>query len=203
MKKTILLIVACTFAFISAFAQNSEVETINQLTKAEMFKTENSLIKEAEIYKATEGSMKMYAKLFTDLKTGEQLAALEFHPSTGLKILTGGIVQPLGYLDMDKVDDLILALEKMLEEHNNAGKKDNFTISYTAPGGIDAYFATDFPGQPTSVVIFRKKWYSINEYGTRTCNYSDGLIMVSVKFLPKLIAEIKEAQIIANQALGK
>lgn len=203
MKKTILLIIACTFAFVSAFAQNSEVEALNQLTKAELFKTDNSLVKEAEIYKATEGRVKMYAKLFTELKTGEQFAALEFLPSTGMKILSGGTAQPLGYLDMDKVDDLILALEKMLEESNAADKKDKFTINYTAPGGIDALFTTDYPGQSTPVVIFRKKWHSVNEYGTPTCYYSDGLTVVSVKFLPKLIAEIKEAQMIINQALGK
>ena len=203
MKKTFLLIVACIFTF-SAYSQNSEVETVNQLTKAEQFKANNSFIKEAEIYKFSEAALiKVFAKLFTDLESGEQIVALEFHPSNLVKALSGGLAQPLGYLDMDQVDDLLLALEKMLEEHNNAAKKDKFTISYTALGGIDAYYVTDFPGQPAPIVLFRKKWYSTNEYGIQVCNYSDASAMLPIKSLASFISSIKEAQTIAKQSLGQ
>ena len=203
MKKTILLVVACIFAF-SAYSQNSEVETVNQLTKAEQFKANNGLVKEAEIYKFSEASqIKVFAKLFTDLENGDQIAALEFHPSTLVKALSGGLAQPLGYLDMDQIDDLILALEKMLDEHNKAAKKDKFTISYTAPGGIDAYYVSDFPGQPAPIVLFRKKWFSINDYGVQVCNYSDAIAILPIKNLSGFIASLKEAQVIAKQALGK
>lgn len=204
MKKTILLIVACAFAFVSAFAQNSEVEALNQLTKAEQFKTDNSLVKEAVIYEfSSAAAVKVYAKLFTDLKNGEQITALEFHPSGLVKALSGGAALPLGYLDMDKVDDFILALEKMLEEHNNADKKDKFTVSYTAPGGIDAYYTTDFPGQPAPIVLFRKKWFTTNEYGVQTSIYSSAVAILPIKSLTNFISSLKEAQTIANQSLGK
>ena len=202
MKKAFLLVVACAFTFVSAQAQSSEVEAVNQLTKAEQFKANNSLVKEAEIYNFSEAAqIRVFAKLFTNLLNGEQIAALEFHPSALVKALSGGLAQPLGYLDMDQIDDLTLALEKMLEEHNNAAKKDRFTVSYTAPGGIDAYYVTDYPGQPAPIVLFRKKWFSVNDYGVQTCNYSSAVAILPIKSLPDFITSLKEAQTIAKQSL--
>lgn len=203
MKKTFLLIVACVFAFATVQAQSSEVEATTQLTKAEEFKLNCSFIKETEIYKFDQAGVKVLAKLFTDLQNGEQLVALEFHPSTFVKVLSGGIAAPLGYLDMDQVDDLLLALETILNEFNNSAKKDKYTISYTAPGGIDVFFVTDFPGQPAPVVMFRKKWFITDDYGVQTINYSEAFAMLPINFLSKLISSIKEAQLIANQALAK
>lgn len=203
MKKAFLLMVACTFAFVSAYAQTSAVEAASQLTKAEQFKANNSFIKETEIYKFSETGVKVFAKLFTDLKSGEQLAALEFHPSTLVKALSGGLAQPLGYLDMDQVDDLLLALETISKEASNSDKKDKFTITYTAPGGIDVFYVTDFPGQPAPIVIFRKKWFAIDDYGVQTSVYSEGMSMLPIKSLTSFISSLKEAQTIANQSLGK
>lgn len=203
MKKAFLLIVACTFAFVSANAQTSAVEAASQLTKAEQFKANNSFIKETEIYKFSETGVKVFAKLFTDLKSGEQLAALEFHPSTLVKALSGGLAQPLGYLDMDQVDDLLLALETITKEAANSDKKEKFTISYTAPGGIDVFYVTDFPGQPAPIVIFRKKWFAIDDYGVQTSVYSEGMSILPIKSLTGFISSLKEAQTIANQSLGK
>ena len=203
MKKAFLLIVACTFAFVSANAQTSAVEAASQLTKAEQFKANNSFIKETEIYKFSETGVKVFAKLFTDLKSGEQLAALEFHPSTLVKALSGGLAQPLGYLDMDQVDDLLLALETITKEAANSDKKEKFTISYTAPGGIDVFYVTDFPGQPAPIVIFRKKWFAIDDYGVQTSIYSEGMSILPIKSLTGFISSLKEAQTIANQSLGK
>jgi len=203
MKKTFLLIVACVFAFTTVHAQSSEVEATTQLTKAEQFKLKNSFIKEAEIYKFDQAGVKVLAKLFTDLQSGEQLVALEFHPSTFVKVLSGGVAAPLGYLDMNQVDDLLLALETILNESNNSAKKDKYTISYTAPGGIDVFFMTDFPGQTAPIVMFRKRWFVTDDYGVQTTNYSEGYAMLPINFLSKLISSIKEAQAIANQALAK
>lgn len=203
MKKAFLLMVACTFAFVSAYAQTSAVEAASQLTKAEQFKANNSFVKETEIYKFSETGIKVFAKLFTDLKSGEQLAALEFHPSTLVKSLSGGLAQPLGYLDMDQVDDLLLALETISKEAASSDKKEKFTISYTAPGGIDAFYVTDFPGQPAPIVIFRKKWFAIDDYGVQTSVYSEGMSILPIKSLTSFIASLKEAQTIANQSLGK
>lgn len=208
MKRTLLLIVACVFAIASAHAQSYEVEATTQLTKAEQFKMKNSFIKETTIYEDKKSGMKLYAKLFTDLKSGDQLVALEFWPTfMGQKALAAiGVKAPLGYLDMDKVDDLLLALDTILNEHNNAAKSDSFTITYTAPGGIDLFFTTElttsaFGGPGT--IIFRKKWFKSNEYGEQTAVYSESTTMCSIANLPKLISCIKEAQTIAKQSLGK
>ena len=193
----------CTFAFVSAYAQTSAVEAVSQLTKAEQFKAKNNFIKETEIYKFSEPGIKVFAKLFTDLKSGEQLAALEFHPSALVKALSGGLAQPLGYLDMDQVDDLLLALETISKEAANSDKKDKFTISYTAPGGIDVFYVTDFPGQPAPIVIFRKKWFALDDYGVQTSVYSEGMSILPIKSLTSFISSVKEAQTIAKQSLGK
>ena len=68
MKKSFLLIVLCVFVCLGAYAQKSDVEVASQLTKVEQFKTKNTFIKETEIYKV-KGDLKVYCKLFTDLKT--------------------------------------------------------------------------------------------------------------------------------------
>lgn len=203
MKKTFLLIIACVLVLVNAQAQSSEVEATSQLTKAEQFKLNNSFIKETEIYKYNKNNIQIFTKLFTDLKTGEQLVALEFHPSKLVKAITatsGLVAEPLGYVDMDQVDDLLLALETILNEYNNAAKNEKYTISYTAPGGIDVLFFDD-GGQPQ--VWFRKKWFKIDDYGMRTNVYSEGFVMVTIKVLPDVISSIKEAQMIAIQSLNK
>lgn len=203
MKKAFLLIFACTFAFVGAYAQNSEVETVNQLTKAEQFKANNSFIKETTIYEDKNSGMKLYAKLFTDLNSGEQLTALEFWPTIGSKLLTGGVVAPLGYLDMDQIDDLLLALEMILKESSNTDERVSYSITYTAPGGIDVFYLDEGLIGAPDLVVFRKKWFHANEYGEQTAIYSEASTSCSIKALPKLIASIKEAQAIAKQALGE
>jgi hypothetical protein len=195
MKKSILLIVACVFAFATVQAQSSEVEATTQLTKAEQFKHKSNFIKEETIFNRTIG-IKIYATLFTDLQNGEQLVALKFHGVTG----------PLGYLDMEHVDDLLLALETILKESNNSEKQENYSISFTAPGGIDVHFTTEgFPGLTSGQSIrFSKKWYYIDDYGVITSKYSEDVaILPNLKALPLIIDAIKEAKVIAQQAIAK
>lgn len=204
MKKSILLIVACVFAFVTVQAQSSEVETASQLTKAEQFKNKSTFIKEDVIYKYQGQGTKLFAKLFTDLKTGEQLAALEFYPSAGQQLMNsmvGTVSKPLGYLDMDAIDDLLLALGTMVEISKTSNKQDEFSITYIAPGGIDLFFNKYDNG--SEILTLRKKWYSIDDYGVQTVNYSEGWISIAGSAIPKLISSIKEAQAIANQALAK
>ena len=198
MKKTFLLIVACFFAFATVQAQSSEVETATQLTKAEEFKLNCSFIKETEIYKYEGLGLQILTKLFTDLKSNEQLVALEFR-----KVLSGDISISLGFLDMDQVDDILFALENMLNMSSNSAKTDKFTISYTAPGGLDVYYNTSAYGYKDPIVMLRKKRYHLDDYGVPTSIYSETNITIGVAGLPKLISAIKEAQTIANQALAK
>ena len=78
MKRALLLLVVGLIAFTSAYAQNSEVETTTQITKAEQFKKDNNFVKETVIYKTDVGTVVMQALLLTDLKSGEKLTALDF-----------------------------------------------------------------------------------------------------------------------------
>lgn len=201
MKKSFLLIALCAFVCFGAYAQKSDVEVASQLTKVEQFKTKNSFIKETEIYKL-KGDVKVYCKLFTDLKTDEKIAALEFVPSAA-KVIFERATTTLGYLDMDEVDDLVLALETIVNEYEKRDKKEQWTISYSAPGGIDVLAGPALLGLPANYVIFRKKWFKTDEYGQQTCVYSEGNVATTMSKLPEIIAGIKEAQQIANQALSK
>lgn len=202
MKKVFLTIVACAFAFVCAQAQNSAVEAATQLTKTEQFKTNCSFLKESLISSFEESGVKIMTILYTNLKTGEQLAGLEFLASNKAKELTG-TAEHLGYLDMDQVDDFVLALETILKEAEKTSKQDNCSIAYTAPGGIDAYFYSISGSLGTGVqyVAFRKKWLTTNEFGVQKYTYTQNPPFMSVTKLSKLIASIKEAQVLANKAI--
>ena len=124
-------------------------------------------------------------------------------PSTAKLLLGTATTATLGYLDMDEVDDFVLALETIVNEFEKRDKKEQWTISYSAPGGIDVIAGPALPLLPANFVLFRKKWFKIDEYGQQTCVYSEGNVSTSINKLPEIIAGIKEAQQIANQALSK
>ncbi len=199
MKKTLLLVVACAFTFVSAQAQSSEVEAISQKTKTEQFKTNCSFLKETYIGDFKEGGVRVLTILYTDLKTGDELVGLEFQSYATL--LNGvGTPENLGYLDADQVNDFLLALETMLNESQNADKKTQIAISYTAPGGIDAH-AYSLNG--VQFIGFRKKWLTTNEFGLQQYTYTQNPPFMTINKLAKLISSIKEAQTIAEQYLNK
>lgn len=199
MKKAFLLVVACAFTFVSAQAQSSEVEAVSQTTKTEQFKTNCSFLKETLIGEFREGGVQILTILYTDLKTGNELVGLEFRSYATL--LNGvGIPESLGYLDADQVNDFLLALETMLDETKNAGKKEQSAISYTAPSGIDAH---SYSLNGVQYVGFRKKWITTNEFGVRQYTYTQNPPFMTINKLAKLISSIKEAQTIAEQYLNK
>ena len=203
MKKSFILIVACIFTFATVQAQSSEVEATTKLTKAEQFKAKSDFIKEDLIYKYQGQGVRLFAKLFVDLKTGEQLTALEFYPSAGQQIMNsmlGVVSAPLGYLDMDAIDDLLLALETIVEIDKTSSKQDEFSVTYITPSGIDVFF-NRYEGNAYGTCTLRKKWYSIDDYGMQTVNYSEGWISIAVTALPKLISSIREAQIVCEKEL--
>ena len=201
MKKTFLLVVACVFTFIGAQAQSSEVEAVNQLTKAEQFKEKNNFIKETLIYKYATGATELNPNglvisviLLTDLKSGEQVAVFEFGCEIYSKSIFNNPYSFIGYLDIDQVDDLILALETISNEFENSDPKDKCTISYTTSDGIDIF-------STRTNVTFRKKWLVTNEYGTQSYKYGDSVAIIRNKNIEKVISSIKEAQMIAKQSL--
>lgn len=194
MKKAFLLIVACTFTFVSAHAQSSNVEAISQTTKAEQFKTNCSFLKETLISDFKEGGVRILTILYTDLKTGDQLVGLEFQSYATLLSNGGGEI--LGYLDTDQVDDFILALEKIVEESKVDGKKDQCAIHYITPSGIDVHY---YSLKGVQYVGFRKRWLTTNEFGVQSYTYTQNPPVMGIGKLNELIDEIKEAQTISKQ----
>lgn len=220
MKKTFLVMATLLLSYMGVNAQQSEVELANQETKTEQFLKECSFVREDQITSYVGKGLEVYGKIFTDLKSGAQIAALEFF--TQREVLAGAIInglsggpvvsneemapKPLGYLDIDNAGDLITALEQIVAMANNASKKDAYSISYTAPGGIDVYFSQgikDLWGvKGDASVFFRKKWYGINEYGIRAAQYIQTK-SIKVEHVAKLIPIIKEAQMIAAREVKK
>ena len=213
-----------TLLLCNANAQNSDVEIAMQETKTEKFLKECNFVREDQISSYVGKGLEVYGKIFTDLTTGKQIAALEFYTqnqrlagtlaNVGSALLGGdGNVasaedmapRPLGYLDMENVQDLLTALEGIVTSAHNSSKKDIFSINYTAPGGIDVYFSQgikDIWGvKGDAVVFFRKKWYGINEYGVRSVQYTrtEG---IKIENIAKLIPIIKDAKIIAEKELN-
>ena len=226
MKKVFLAVALTTLLLCNANAQNSEIEAAMQETKAEQFLKENSFVREDQITSYVGKGLEVYAKIFTDLTSGQRIAALEFYTQNQVAAGTAMNIaaslasdgksaqvvseedmaaKPLGYLDMDNVQDLITALENIVLTANNASKKDVFSISYTAPGGIDVYFSQgikDMWGiKGDASVVFRKKWYGINEYGVRSVQYTRTK-GIKIENIAKLIPIIKDAKIIAEKELN-
>lgn len=227
MKKVFLAVALTTLLLCNTNAQNSEIEAAMQETKAEQFLKENSFVREDQISSYVGKGIEVYAKIFTDLTSGQRIAALEFFTQnqaaagTAMNIAASLASEdgkskqvvseeemapkPLGYLDMDYVGDLITALEQIVSIANNASKKDVFSISYTAPGGIDVYFSQgikDMWGiKGDASVIFRKKWYGINEYGVRSVQYTRTK-GIKIENIAKLIPIIKDAKMIAEKELN-
>ena len=227
MKNVFLAVAMTTLLLCNTNAQNSEIEAAMQETKAEQFLKEHSFVREDQISSYVGKGIEVYAKIFTDLTSGQRIAALEFFTQnqaaagTAMNIVASLASEdgkskqvvseeemapkPLGYLDMDYVGDLITALEQIVSIANNASKKDVFSISYTAPGGIDVYFSQgikDMWGiKGDASVIFRKKWYGINEFGVRSVQYTRTK-GIKIENIAKLIPIIKDAKMIAEKELN-
>lgn len=195
MKKAFLLIVACTFAFVSAHAQSSDVETISQTTKTEQFKTNCSFLKETVIGEFREGGVRIVTMLYTDLKTGNELVGMEFQ-SYGTLLNGVGTPENLGYLDFDQIDDLTFALERILEESKSNDKKDLCAIHYTTASGIDVHY---YSIKGVQYVGFRKRWLTTNEFGVQSYAYTQNPPIMGIGKLKDLVSEIKESQLIGKQ----
>ena len=193
MKKLFLAMALATLVVFNTNAQNSDVEIAMQETKTEMFLKNCSFVRTDQVATFYSKGVAIYAQVFTDIESGEKIGALEFW---------AGVF--LGYLDIDRVSDLITALEHTMEVSNNSSKTDYFAIDYTAPGGINFAYGNHtagFLGTKPGLSL-RKKWYSINEYGVQTVSYST-TGYIKTKHIAKLIPMIKEAQITIEKELLK
>lgn len=133
----------------------SAIEIASSQTEAEKFLNNCSFIKEENVSKYINNGLEIYGKVFTDLSTGNKIAALEFY-TQNKEALAGfanfmaaasgvntapidGSAKPLGYLDMSEVSDLLKALQKIVDMSETKATFD-YTISYTAKGGIDVFY---------------------------------------------------------------
>lgn len=210
MKKIFLVLFSCSVFLGTIQAQMSAVEMASQLTDAETFLNNCSFVKEENLSKYIDNGLEIYGKVYTNLETGEKIGALKFYTqnkealagfvnflsaASGVNTVPAdGSAKPLGYLDMSQVSDLLKALQRIVDMTNTKSSFD-YTISYTAKGGIDVFY-----NSVERKLVFQKKWYSTNVYGVQSANYIAST-EITLKKVAKLISAIKDAQDIVNSQL--
>lgn len=201
--KKIFSLTLCLVLASCVFAQKSESE-LNKMSKVEAFINSCSYLKESTLNKYSDNGVEIFAKIFTDLKTGEKMGAIKV--TTESKVAAAALLaaftqkgsandgkpMPLGYIDMSELDDLLKALQMLLDE---SAKKPQYpyTISYTTDGGLDFYYDQD-----DNSFSFRKKWYSMNAFGTieQSTISSES---ISIKKLKKVIEVLQgDRQVLLN-----
>ena len=212
MKKTLFIIAAGIMMIATAQAQNSTIEAIQQLTKTEQFINSCSFYKTEKLIELKEGGLYVTAMVLTDLQTNKKIGAMYFESKTDGKKMATGVIgtalgvkgsedtmndagpKPLGYLDLDNIDDLISSLNAIVESTKQ--KSDvPYVISYITKGCINVTYNSE-----SEKVIFSREWNSINRFGTPIT----GTISspeVSIKSVVKTIDTLEKAKNIINQNL--
>lgn len=198
--KKLFLVLAISMVVGLAYAQNTaaESEEEKELTKAEQFLKGASLYREDTYVKFKEDGITAYVKVATDLLTNQKIGYCYFETEVdrSLKFLSLGAAgdpEPLGYLDMDEIDDMILALNKIIEDTKVKKDVKYYQINYSTKSGINVHYNTE-----DKKVYYYKKWSYTNQYGV-----SGTFKMVSppatLKSLAKTVKMLEKAQTIINQ----
>lgn len=195
MKKLFIILTTLMMCGI-ANAQNSEAEsTFVKETKAEKFIREASLFREDTHLKMYEDGITAYVKVATDLITNQKIGYCYFETEAEKWFATAGQEggpEPLGYLDLEQIDDMILALTKILENSKIKSAVKDYFISYTTESGINIYY------NGNKGVYYSKKFYYTNEVGIQRC-YELQSPKAKLKSITNTIAMLEKAKIIINQ----
>lgn len=203
MKKTILFVTGCLFCFGAANAQMSAVEIASQQTEAEKLLLNGSFVKVETISEYSDNGIEVDGKVLTDLTNNQKIGYLEFRTesevgkaifasiatsaATGTNVQFDGSAKPLGYLDLNHVNELVNVLQKIVDMSKQKATY-KYTVSYVVAGGINVVYDSD-----DEEAQFQKRWYSTNAFGVKE-SYSVGTTAIEVKDLAKIITAIKEAQ---------
>lgn len=169
MKNKLILLSALLFAALCVSAQNTSLE--ENLAKIRKDSTQmEKFINECDFYTSecffrSNNSDKYCGGLYIEGIVYRDL--VENKKIGGLKIWTDNKQDVyLGYLDFDEMDDLIVALRKMIDEasakHYGEKGKSTYQIYYITRGGIDVVGSLDFN---YFTVVLSKKWSYLNSTG--------------------------------------
>ncbi len=202
MKKTLFLIAAGIMMIATAHAQNSvvEAEQHQQETKAEKFLKECDFYRTDTYVEMEESGIRAWAKVTTNLVTNEKIGYCYFMTESkeALAMFTGGAAggssKPLGYLDMDEIDDMIKALNKLVEISKQKNPNE-YSVDFITKAGINIHYNSE-----DNKVVYSKKWYYVNEYGVKGY-YTIYSPTASIKAVTKTITMLEKAKTIINQNL--
>jgi hypothetical protein len=201
MKKLFLsLVVLMICGFASAQNSATESKELYKETKAEKFLRESSLYREDTYIKLKEDGITAYVKVATNLITNQKIGYCYFETEAdkGALFLTGGVAgapEPLGYLDMEEIDDMILALNKILEDTKLKKDVKSYSISFTTESGINVYYDTI-----EKKVFYGKKWNYTNQYGVER-TYTLWSPPASLRSLSKTVLMLEKAKKVINDNL--
>lgn len=172
-------------------AQNSTAEVIENTkeTKAEKFLRESNLYREDTYIKLWEDGIIAEAKVATDLITNKKIGYCYFETED---------YESLGFLDLDEIDDMILALNKILEDTKVKKDVETYSIKFSTQSGINVEFGRARNG--AQKVFYSKEWYYINQYGVYK-KYTLTSQPVSLKSLAKTVEMLEKAKKIINDNL--
>lgn len=202
MKKILFILITTLTVMLPVRAQNSAVESevLESQTKAEKFLKECSFYREDTFIEMEEEGLRAWAKVATNLVTNEKIGYCYFMTESkeALANFTGGLAggssQPLGYLDIDEIDDMINALRKIVDIASS-NSSNEYTVNYITKTGIDVRYDSK-----EKKVTYSKTWKYINQYGvesTSTISSPDA----SIKSIQKTISMLTKATIILNHNL--
>lgn len=203
MKKLFLflsMLIVCGLASAQNTATESQ-ELTNKETKAEQFLKKSTLFREDTFIKMHVDGVTAYVKVATDLVTNQKIGYCYFETEADRSALffTGGKEgepESLGYLDVEEIDDMILAINKILEDSKVKKDVKYYRINYTTESGINIRYSTE-----DRKVYYSKEWYYTNSYGI-TRSYTLYSPSASLKSLSKTVAMLEKAKKIINDNLN-
>lgn len=212
MKKYLMIIAASLFLMNNALAQNSTVEAIEYDTEAEKFINEVSFLRVDTYLEMEEDGIEAWARVATDLTSNKKIGYCYFMTESkqagaawaaiGSAIATKGAAsysydgssKPLGYLDMNQLDDMITALNSIVAI-TKTKTPNKYTLTFNTVNGITITYNSE-----ENNVVYSKKWYYINEYGVKTSFWVTSP-SASMKAVTEAIKMLEKAKTIINQNL--
>lgn len=210
MKKFILVVLAFVSLTGTANAQNSAIEIAQQKTEVEKFRDESIFIKEVHLTEYSDNGLEIYGKIFVDLKNEKKMIGglhLFTESKMGLAVLKSlsgiptddGSAKDLGYIDMDQLDGLIAALNKIIDEAKKKSQYE-FSIEYITRGGVGISFTRDGDDEEDNYLRFSKKWFIVNQYGTLG-SYTRVTDNIEIDGMTELVTALKDAKTRINECL--
>lgn len=101
-----------------------------------------------------------------------------------------------GTLDEDELDDLILAMRKIVDEATSKHYGKSCRVYYETRSGLSIYYK-----HSAREIYFRKRWYYINQYGVRYSFLQESKNSIGLKKFAKIIEWLTKSKEVLQKEL--